>query len=215
MSTKNKVVAVRVKGSFTEWYSPYYKDPYEDNLEYREYYNKYIIDRLPIIGPSLAIGDSEEEFIGGCIDSLAERMSSDAHFSVWDKEIENLTAKIEEVLEKGEKVIYKSEECGDIEITPYTKENLPPPNEKSLELYGEYADLLRERVKQIPMLAEQAKPKKDGISLRELQYAIQDLIDMKGVSDEAEFCCVFAKGKPRYFAKVGTDKNQMIYNLFE
>ena len=33
MKDKNEIVAVKCEGCFTEWYSPFYKEPYEDNEE--------------------------------------------------------------------------------------------------------------------------------------------------------------------------------------
>ena len=44
MSRKNDVVAVKVEGVFTEWYSPKWREPYDDDADYRAYYEKHILD---------------------------------------------------------------------------------------------------------------------------------------------------------------------------
>ena len=135
-------VAVRIEGPFTEWYSPNYKDPYEEDKEYRDYYEEVILSQKPVIGPSL--GDHEDEYISGDIQWTAERYMSGC--KNWGKETDNLISQIERALESGVPCTYISDIGETIKITPYRKSELPPVNEESLKVYGPYAELMRERV---------------------------------------------------------------------
>lgn len=141
----NKVVAVKCEGCFTEWYSPNYKEPYEDNAEFREYYDEVILAKKPVIGPSL--GDKEDDYLSGGVGGLqfhAERMCVDA--KDWDKATEDYMDTIEKCLADGKARVWTHKGVVDVKITPYTRENLPPVNEKSLEVYGKYKELIRARV---------------------------------------------------------------------
>lgn len=140
----DKMVAVKCEGSFTEWYSPNYKEPYEDNVDYRNYYHEHIINELPVIGPSL--GDAEDENLTDDLQCHSERMCSDA--KDWKAATEAYKAMVEKCLADGKPRTFKYDGVGGIEvkITPYTKANLPPVNEKSLEVYGPFAELFRARV---------------------------------------------------------------------
>ena len=139
---KSKVVAVRCEGCFTEWYSPNFKDPYEDNAEYREYYNNHVLPFQPVIGPSL--GDANDEYLTSDLQCHAERMCCDAED--WDKATNAYADAIEQCIADGKPRTFKFEGLHDVKITPYTKENLPPVNEDSLGEYAEFKELIRERV---------------------------------------------------------------------
>lgn len=148
METKaeKKCVAVRVQGCFTEWYIPSYKEPYNDNDAYRQYFQENIIDKMPVLGPSL--GDSEDENIVDDLECLAERIVCDAAPKDLTPSILGLMGDIRECLQTGEPKTITPKWTKDYKIvlTPYTKEELPPVNGKSLEIYGKYADLIRARV---------------------------------------------------------------------
>ena len=144
---KNKCVAVKCEGCFTEWYAPTYKDPYDDNAEYRKYYDKVLINDIPVIGPSL--GNSETEYISSYLGCLTDRLSVSVGLGTWDDASGRLADMIEESLADGKARTFKYDGMENVKIIPYTKEELPPVNEKSLEAYKDFKELLRERVKAI------------------------------------------------------------------
>lgn len=141
----NEIVAVKCEGCFTEWYSPYFKEPYVDNAEYRRYYEGHIIDVQPVIGPSL--GETDEEFISDDLQCLAERICCDS--KNWQKAVDEFKAEVENALEYGTAYEAEIADCGVIKITPYRRCEMPKPNEEHLKVYGPYADLMRERVANI------------------------------------------------------------------
>lgn len=139
--SENKAVAVKVEGFFTEWYCPNYKEPFEDHEAYRQYYNSHILDKQPVIGPSL--GDADDEFITDDLECQAERMCCGA--KDWRKAVAEYKREVNAALADG-KPRKVTIEGMDFAITPFTKAEMPPVNEKSLEVYGEYKELIRGRV---------------------------------------------------------------------
>lgn len=146
MKDPNEIVAVKCEGCFTEWYSPFFKDPYEDNAEYRNYYEENILKVQPIIGPSL--GNSDNEFISGDLGCLSDRLTVGA--DNWDKAKDAFEEAVEVAMQSGEVQVvdfhYTEPNVADIKITPFRRKDMPKPNEEHLKVYGEYADLVRERV---------------------------------------------------------------------
>lgn len=146
MKDPNEIVAVKCEGCFTEWYSPFFKDPYDDNAEYRKYYEENILKVQPVIGPSL--GDSDNEFISGYLGCLSDRLTVDADF--WDVAKADFEKAVEVAMQSGEvqvvDFLYTDPKVTDIKITPYRRKDMPKPNEEHLKVYGPYADLMRERV---------------------------------------------------------------------
>ena len=135
-------VAVKLEGPFTEWYSPYFKEPFNDNDEYREYYEENIIDHKPVIGP--ALGDDDGAYICDDLQCTAERYMCGSND--WDHDTDELMKTIRLALESGATYTYISDIGEKVTITPYRKSELPPVNEESLKVYGPYAELMRERV---------------------------------------------------------------------
>ncbi len=143
MKKKNEFVAVKCEGCFTEWYAPTYKDPFEDNLNFRDYYEEHIIDIKPVLGPSL--GDSEDEFVIDDLQCHAERMCVDS--DNWAGSTNAYMDAIEKCLADGKPRTWKDPYSDQtVKIIPYRKSELPPVNEESLKIYGPWADLMRERV---------------------------------------------------------------------
>lgn len=142
MKTKkntNKAKAVKVEGCFTEWYAPTFKDPYEDNEEYAEFYDQKILAMQPVIGPAV---DGKDEYLSGDLDCLSDRLTCDAEN--WDKARKGLIKAIKEVLATGKVQTFKYEGMDDIKITPYKE--LPKIPEKAYKVYGKFAELVKERV---------------------------------------------------------------------
>ena len=146
MKNPEEIVAVKCEGPFTEWYSPFYKDPYNDNEEYSEYYDENILDIQPVIGPSLSATDDEEN-INDDLGCLSDRMMCESED--WDAARKRFEKAVRKALKVGETVTLEDSECGKIVITPYRRKDMPKPNEKHLKVYGPYADLLRQRVAEI------------------------------------------------------------------
>lgn len=146
-----KVLAVRIQGDFTEWYSPFYKDPYNDDPIYRQYYHDRIINDIPVVGPSLGEGETDEN-ITDDLACLAERLCVDAED--WDEECDDFMEEVKGVFETAEETTYVTCDNKKIIITPYFKHNFPKVNEESLKVYRAYAELLRKRVENIVKEAE-------------------------------------------------------------
>ena len=144
MKDPKEIVAVKCEGPFTEWYSPNYKEPYNDNDEYREYYNEKIMDIQPVIGPSLSATDDEEN-INDDLDCLSDRMMC-AVSGDWQEAKKRFENAVHDALKTGRGVRFSDDDCGDFVITPYRRGDMPRPNEEHLKVYGPFADLLRERV---------------------------------------------------------------------
>lgn len=136
---KSKVVAVKVEGCFTEWYAPTFKDPYEDNEEYREFYDERILDFQPVIGPVVA-GDTE--YLSGDLGCLSDRITCGAWN--WAEAKDGFEDAVMKALATGEVQTFKYDGIDDIKITPYKK--MPTIPEKSYEVYGKFASLIKERV---------------------------------------------------------------------
>ena len=147
MSNPNGIVAVKLEGSFTEWYSPNYKDPFEDNADYRKYYEEHIMDKQPVIGPVL--GGVDGEFLSDDLRCVAERLCCDAHD--WDKATEDLIATVEMCLVDGKPRTWKDIDgvVADVKITPFKKAELPPLTDDALKVFGDYGWLVRERYEAI------------------------------------------------------------------
>lgn len=143
MKDPNEIVAVKCEGGFTEWYSPFFKEPFEDNAEYRKYYEEHIIDIQPVIGPSL--GEAEDDFLSNDLQCHCERMCVDS--TDWDTSTEDYAATIKMCLADGKKRVWEDLHSDQkVTITPYSRKDMPKPNEEHLKVYGPYADLMRERV---------------------------------------------------------------------
>ena len=147
MKNPNEIVAVKCEGPFTEWYSPFYKEPYNDNDEYRAYYEEHIIDIQPVIGPSLSATDDEEN-INDDLDCLSDRMMC-AAAGDWQEAKNRFEQAVKEAMQTGRVVKFTDEDCGDFVITPYRRKDMPKVNEEHLKVYGPYADLIRNRVEEI------------------------------------------------------------------
>ena len=145
MSNPNDIVAVKLEGCFTEWYSPNYKEPYEDNEEYRQYYNEHIINKQPVIGP--VIGGDDGDFISDDLQCVAERLCCDA--ADWDKATNSLCTAIEESLADGKPRTWEYDGVDSVKITPVKKADMPALEDKALEVFGKYGYLIRERYEAI------------------------------------------------------------------
>lgn len=148
MATKdpNEIVAVKCEGCFTEWYSPNYREPYEDDAEYRRYYEENLIDIQPVFGA--AIGDDETAYVTDDLMCHAERMCVDS--SDWMTSTEDYKAAIGECLHDGKTRVWK-DPCSNLSvtITPYRRSEMPPVNEEHIKFYGPFSDLMRERIAEI------------------------------------------------------------------
>lgn len=139
----NKAKVVKVEGCFTEWYAPDFKDPYEDNAEFAEFYEKRLLDMQPVIGPAV---DGENEYLTGDLGCLADRITVDAQD--WDSAKKAFIAAVELALRSGEEQVvdfhYTDPSVDDVKITPYKE--LPKIPEKAYAVYGKFAGLVKERV---------------------------------------------------------------------
>ena len=148
MSNPNDIVAVKLEGCFTEWYSPFYKDPFEDNAEYRDYYEKEIMSEQPVIGPVL--GGEDGDFLSDDIQCVSERLCCD-DWDNWQRNTNELCDTIEKCLADGKTRIWKDIDgkVADVKITPFTKAEMPPLTDDALEVFGKFGYLIRERYEAI------------------------------------------------------------------
>ena len=145
MRNPKEIVAVKCEGCFTEWYSPKFRNPYEDVPAYAEYYTEKIEPIMPCVGPSL--GEAEEEFISSDLDCLSDRMMVSA--KEWKSSKKLFEDSVKLALETGSKYTLETEDCGTIIITPYRRDEMPKVNETQIRLCGPFADLMRQRVESI------------------------------------------------------------------
>ena len=137
-----EVKIVRLVGCFTEWYSPYFKDPYEDNEDYAEFYDRRLLIMQPVIGPDV---NGKDEYLTGDLGCLADRLTCDA--DDWDKARDGCMKAVKRALKSGKPQTFKFDGVTPIKITPYKR--VPKIPEKSYEVYGRFASLVKERVAQI------------------------------------------------------------------
>lgn len=148
MSNPNDIVAVKLEGCFTEWYSPKYKEPFEDNEEYREYYENEIMDEQPVIGPVL--GGEDGHFLSDDLECVAERLCCD-DWDNWQRNTNELCDTIEKCLADGKTRTWKDVDgkVADVKITPFTKAAMPPLTDDALKVFGKFGYLIRERYEAI------------------------------------------------------------------
>ena len=147
MKDENQIVAVRCKGMFTEWYSPFFRDPFADDHEFREWYSEiFVHSKYDFSGPSLN-KDDDGEVLTNDDSFLSERLT--ACEEDWAESKNRVVDAIKEALSDGVEK-YVTLASGDmITITPYKRRDMPKP---PLELYAKYekfASLMKERVEDI------------------------------------------------------------------
>ena len=155
MKKEKKYIAVKVEGPFNEWYAPDFRNPYDTNAAYNEWYEaNFDKENLP---PSVfggCFGD-DEAYVSSDIECLCDRLTDladedddgnlmDGYLS-WD----SLYTDIKDALNSGTTFTYTAKDGRTLKITPYLKDEMPPINEDSLKCYREYASLVRERMEEI------------------------------------------------------------------
>lgn len=145
MSKPNDIVAVKLEGCFTEWYSPNYKEPFEDNADYRQFFEESIIDKQPVVGPVL--GGEDGASLTNDLQCVAERLCCTA--KDWDTATEDLMDAIEMCLADGKPRTWENAEVGNVKITPFTKAQMPLLTDDALKVFGKFGSLIRERYEAI------------------------------------------------------------------
>ena len=135
----NKAKIVKVEGAFTEWYAPGYANPYNDTDGFAEFQEEA---GMPFVyGPVVTdanIGDN----ICDDLQCLCEREVVDEEGD-WDENTDKLVEAAETALETGEVQKVKIGET-EFTCTPYAE--VPAIPDSSYEAFGEFADVVRERV---------------------------------------------------------------------
>lgn len=147
MKDENQIVAVRCKGLFTEWYSPFFRDPFNDDKEYQKWYEENFIDSPHILlGPSLNEKDKGEVLTDADV-FLAERLTvCEKHWAVSTKSV---VYAMKEALKDGEEKYVNLASGNTITITPYKRKDMPKPPLDLYAKYEEFASLMKERVESI------------------------------------------------------------------
>lgn len=138
----SNVKIVKVEGCFTEWYSPFFKDPYDDDPEYAEFYDKRVLDMYPVIGPDV---NGKGEFLSGDLEFLADRLTCGA--KDWDKARKGVMKAVKLAIKSGKPQVFRSPKVTPVRITPYRR--VPKIPDKSYRVYGKYAGLIKERVARV------------------------------------------------------------------
>ena len=144
MKDPNEIVAVKCEGCFTEWYSPFFKNPFEDNAEYREFFYNNLLSLEPVIGPSIG----NDECLSGDLGCLSDRLTVAA--DNWDMAKDDFEEAVDVAMKSGEVQVvdfsHTEPNVLDIKITPYRRKDMPKVDEVHLQRFGKFADLMRERV---------------------------------------------------------------------
>ena len=142
----NEIVAVKCEGPFTEWYAPSYREPYEDDADYRQWYEENLLDVQPVFG--VALGDDESAYVTEDLQCHAERMCVES--GNWQMSTEEYIATVEKCLADGETRTWNDTKSDTVvRITPYRRCDLPPVNEEHIKVYGPFAGLMRKRIAEI------------------------------------------------------------------
>ena len=143
MSNPSDIVAVKVEGRTTEWYAPTYTDPYEDTPEFRTYFDKHMSAKTPLF--CAPFGDADGECLSADLDRLLDRLADEV-----PSRRESLRSSLAWAIVAARATCTKrvvEMDGARFVMTPYAKKHLPPVNEMMLaETYGEFADLMRERI---------------------------------------------------------------------
>lgn len=140
MDMKRKYVAVKIEGRYSEWYSPFWKDPYFDDEGYRTYHDENMQDE-PIAGPS---PDGDGLVITADLDGVCERMAEGA--AAPDKAARDIRATVMQALELGTTFKLVDPNFGKLAITPYLREEFEGPSEAALDRCGPFKGLVKARL---------------------------------------------------------------------
>jgi hypothetical protein len=139
----SKQKAVKVEGAFTEWYAPTFRNPYEDNADFRAYHRRTILGNPPVVGPAV---DGYSEFLSGDLECLAD-LICDCELADWAKAKRGFKKTVRHALATGEVCVFKRRGMTPIKITPYAE--LPKIPKRAYRVYGDFAELVEQRVKEI------------------------------------------------------------------
>jgi len=138
-----KAKIVKVEGAFTEWYAPNFHDPYEDNGAFRDYCRRTIPGSREYCRPAM---DGYSEYLGGDLECLADRVC-DCEGEDWVKARRGFKKSVRRALATGEVCVYKQRGVTPIKITPYAE--MPKIPKRAYRVYGDFAELVEQRVKEI------------------------------------------------------------------
>jgi len=169
-----KAIALKVTGTFTEWVAPTLNNLYENNADYRNWYEESgMLDKLPSVLVPFGNG---EDLITNDVDCLADRLATSNDVAIWSRESELIKSALWTALNEGRRI-----EVMGIVIEPFTAEELPITPLERFADYGPYAETIRAAV---DALREGApKPYRLGTAWT-LIYDLHSLIEEMG--DEAD-----------------------------
>lgn len=187
-----KAVALKITGHFTEWIAPTMEDLYENNADYRNWYETSgMLDKHhPALIP---FGNGEHEYISTDMDCLADRLAESNDTNLWTRATDLLKTALWTALNEGKRI-----EVMGIVMEPFTAEELPITPLERFADYGPYANALRETV---DALREGApKPRCFGTAwtlLYDLHSLIKEMGDYADIAIEDGKVFVVADGKRR------------------
>ena len=188
-----KAIALKVTGHFTEWIAPTMEDPYENNADYRNWYEKSgMLAKLPSV--LVPFGNGEDEYISSDVDCLADRLAMSNDHAVWAEESALIRKALWTALNEGKRI-----EVMGIVMEPFNANELPVTPLERFEDYGPWAEKLRASVD--ALRGESQKPKQTLGSAWTLLYDLHDLIEDLGDKADIEVAdgkvFVVADGKRR------------------
>lgn len=136
----NKAKIVKVEGAFTEWYAPGYENPYNDTDGFAEF---QVEAGMPFVYGPVVTDESIGDNICDDLQCLCEREVVNEGDDEWDENTGKLIEAAETALETGEVQKVKIGETV-FTCTPYAA--VPAIPDSSYEAFGEFAELVRERV---------------------------------------------------------------------
>ena len=135
----HKAKIVKVEGAFTEWYAPGYVNPYNDTDGFAEMQDRA---GMPCVYGPVVTDESIGDNICDSLLCLCEREVVNEEGD-WYENTDKLVEAAETALETGEVQKVKIGETV-FTCTPYAE--VPAIPDSSYEAFGEFADVVRERV---------------------------------------------------------------------
>ena len=167
-----KAIALKVTGHFTEWIAPTMEAVYENNADYRNWYEESgMLNKLsPVLVP---FGNGEDEYVSSDVDCLADRLAVSNDSAIWADENELIRKALWTALNEGKRI-----EVMGIVMEPFNANELPVTPLERFADYGPWAEKLRASVD--ALRGESEKPQQTFGSAWTLLYDLHTLIEEMG-----------------------------------
>ena len=186
-----KAIALKVTGHFTEWIAPTMEALYENNADYRKWYEESgMLDKLPPV--LVPFGNGEDEYISSDVDCLADRLATSNDTTFWSRESELIKSALWTALNEGRRI-----EVLGIVMEPLEAKDLPITPLERFADYGPWAEKLRAIVDALGKHEDEKKMGSAWTLLYDLHDLIEDLGDKADIEVADGKVFVVANGKRR------------------